>query len=144
MRNIFTIALISAFTLGCTSTTMSLSEKDNEYGQFVINENLLSEDSVQGFQFSGWNSLSDNYLIITAVHDKDYLIQTNGTCIDLNNSHKIQLNRTSSLAIYKQTDSISSGVGKSAQKCNIKSIYPISDEQTDKLVSIGKTFKGKS
>ncbi|MCQ8876480.1 DUF6491 family protein [Pseudoalteromonas shioyasakiensis] len=143
MKNIFTIALISVFTMGCTSTTMSLSEKDIEYGQFVINENLSSEDSVQGFKFSGWKSLSDNYLIITAVHDKDYLIQTNGTCIDLNNSHDIQINRTSSLAIYKQSDSISRA-GNFAGKCNIKSIYPISNEQTDELVSIGKTFKSES
>lgn len=143
MKKILTIALISAFTLGCTSTTMSLSEKDNEYRQFVINENLSSEDSVPGFKFSGWKSLSDNYLIITAVHDKDYLIQTNTTCFDLENSNDIQINRTSSLAIYKQSDSISRA-GKHAQKCNIKSIYPISDEQTDKLVSIGKTVSGES
>ena len=143
MKNIFTIALISVFTMGCSSTTMSLNEKDNEYSQFVLNENLLSKDKINGFKFSGWRSLSDNYLIITAVHDKDYLIETNTECSSLHTARSIQINQTSSLAIYKDLDSISGG-GKYAEKCFIKSIYPISGEQTDQLVSIGKTFESES
>jgi hypothetical protein len=144
MKNILTITLISTLILGCTSTTsMSLKEKDNAYGQYVIDENLSSEDRVNGFKFSGWKSLSDNYLIITAVHKKDYLIETQGRCIDLNNTNGIKLNRASNLAIYKLGDSISP-VGKITDKCFIKSIYPITNAQTDYLVNIGKPVQIES
>ena len=144
MKNILTITLISTLLLGCTSTTsMSLKEKDNAYSQYVINESLLSKDKVTGFKFSGWKSLSDNYLIITAVHKKDYLIETKGRCVELNSSHGIKLNRSSNLAIYKLGDSISP-VGKITEKCFIKSIYPITNVQTDYLVNIGKPVENES
>jgi hypothetical protein len=119
---------------------MSLKEKDKEYDQYVTDQKLSSEDQVKGFKFSGWKSLSDNYLIITAVHKKDYLIETKGRCIELNNSHAIQINQYSSLSISKYGDSISPS-RKAIDKCFIKTIYPITDIQTDYLVNIGKSEK---
>ena len=144
MKNISAITLISAILLGCTSTTsMSLKEKDSAYAKYVLDKNLLSKDSVHGFKFSGWKSLSDNYLIITAVHKKDYLIETKGRCFNLNNSYSIKLNRFSNLAIHKLGDSISP-IGEITDKCFIKSIYPITNLQTSDLVQIGKPFQTKS
>jgi hypothetical protein len=144
MKNILTITLISTLLLGCTSTTsMSLKEKNNAYSTYVIDENLSNKDKVNGFKFSGWKSLSDNYLIITAVHKKDYLIETKGECFDLNNSHGIKLNRSSNLAIYKLGDSISPA-GRITDKCFIKSIYPITNVQTDYLVNVGNPVQNES
>jgi hypothetical protein len=149
MKNILTITLISAVLLGCTSTTtMSLKDKDNAYANYIADENLLSKDKVKGFKFSGWKSLSDNYLIITALHKKDYLIVTKGTCFDLNNSQGIKLNRSSNWAIYKLGDSISpvglSSASEATDKCFIKSIYPVTNVQTDYLVNIGKPVENES
>jgi len=141
MKNILAITLISGLLFGCSSTTsLSLTEKDNAYSKYVIDEKLSNQDKVRGFKFSDWKSLSDNYLIITAVHKKDYLIETIGKCFDLNNSHTIKLNRHSNLAIFQQGDSISPSEN-TTEKCSIKSIYPITNVQTDYLVNIGKSVQ---
>lgn len=148
MKNLLAITLTSILLLGCTSTSMSLKEKNNAYSKYVLDENLSNKDKVEGFKFSGWKSLSDNYLIITAVHKKDYLIETKGRCINLNNSHGIKLNRSSNWAIYKLGDSISpvgiSPASEITDKCFIKSIYPITNDQSDYLVNIGKPVENKS
>jgi len=142
MKNILTITLISVVLLGCTSTGMSLKQKNNAYAKYVLDESLLSKDKVTGFKFSGWKYLSDDYLIITAVYKKDYLIETKGRCFNLNDAYGIKLNRFSNMSIYKIGDSISSvGVSAASEitgKCFIKSIYPIAPDQTEYLVNIGK------
>ena len=148
MKNLLAITLTSILLLGCTSTSMSLKEKNNAYSKYVLDENLSNKDKVEGFKFSGWKSLSDNYLIITAVHKKDYLIETKGRCNNLNNSHGIKLNRSSNWAIYKLGDSISpvgiSPTSEITDKCFIKSIYPITNGQSDYLVNIGKPVENES
>lgn len=143
MKNILTLTLVSTLILGCSSTSMTLNEKDSAYSKYVAQENFSSKEKVNGFKFSGWKSLSDNYLIITAVHNKDYLIETKGSCYDLNNSDGIKLNRSSNLAIYRLGDSISP-LGRITDKCFIKSIYPISKTQSDYLVNIGKSVSSEN
>jgi hypothetical protein len=143
MKNILTIALVTSLILGCSSTNMTLNEKDTAYSKYIAEENFSSKEKVNGFKFSGWKSLSDKYLIITAVHNKDYLIETKGRCYDLINSEGIKLNRSSTLAIYRLGDSISP-LGVATKKCFIKSIYPITNDQSDYLMSIGKSVDSES
>lgn len=148
MKNILTITLTSVLLLGCSSTSMSLKEKNNAYTKYVLEESLSNKDKVEGFKFSGWKPLSDDYLIITAAHKKDYLIETKGRCFNLNGSNGIHLNRSSNWAIYKLGDSISpAGVSpetKIVDKCFIKSIYPITSGQSDYLVNISKSVENES
>jgi len=143
MKNILVLTLVSTLILGCSSTSMTLNEKDTAYSKYIAEENFSSKEKVNGFKFSGWKSLSDNYLIITAVHKKDYLIETKGRCYDLHNSEGIKLNRSSNMAIYKLGDSISP-LGITTEKCFIKSIYPITNIQSDYLVNIGKSADNES
>ena len=143
MKNILTAILTLTVLLGCSSTTsMSLKEKNNEYAKYVKDENLLSKDEVKGFKFKDWNSLSDNYLILTAPHKKDYLIQTSSKCSGLNRSRGIILNRKSNFSLDTNGDFISlvndEGVNEGVNKCIIKSIYSITAEQIDHLVNIDK------
>ncbi len=140
MKNVILMSLLSTFVFGCTSTSMTLNERDNAYSKYIVDEALVSKDKITGFKFSGWKSLSDNYLIVTATHKKDYLIQTKGKCYELNESNGIKLNRSSNLALYQAGDSISP-MAANADKCRIKSIYPITSVQTDYLVGIGKLVK---
>ncbi len=137
MKNILTIGLLSAFVMGCSTVpTMSLNDRDVAFSQFVTNENLASVDKITSFKFTKWKSLSDSYLIVTAAHKRDYLINTRDKCYDLNNAKSIQLNLTSDSTINIESDSIStSGV----QRCFIESIYPISNEQSSYLANIGKS-----
>lgn len=143
MKNILALTLVSTFILGCSSTSMTLDAKDTAYSKYVVEENFSSEEKVTGFKFRSWKALSDNYLIITATHNKDILIETKGKCYGLKNSRHIQLNRFSNMSIYKLGDSISP-VGSVTEKCLIKSIYPISNIQADYLVNIGKPADNES
>jgi hypothetical protein len=129
---------------GCTSYNSAMLEtKDKAYAQFVTDENLAAKEKINGFKFNGWKPLSDNYLIMTAVHNKDYLIETKGRCVDLNKAHGIKLNRTSGLAVQPLADSISP-VGVTSETCMIKSIYAISSIQSDQLSLIAKTVENQS
>ena len=143
MKNILALTLVSTLILGCSSTSMTLNEKDTAYSKYIAEENFSSKEKVNGFKFSSWKSLSDNYLIITALHKKDYLIETKGRCYDLHNSVGIKINRSSNMAIYKLGDSISP-LGITTEKCFIKSIYPITNIQSDYLVNIGKSADNES
>ena len=144
MKNSITITLIFTLFFVCTpASSMSLKDKDNAYKQYIINENLSSKDKVNGFKFSGWKSLSNNYLIITAGHRKDYLVETRGECFNLKNAQNIKLNRSSSLTINKLGDSISPS-GINTDKCYIKSIYSVTNIQADYLVNFGKDVENKS
>jgi hypothetical protein len=138
MKYMITIILTLIVLLGCTSTTgLSLKEKDAEYAKYIINNSLTNKDRVNGFKFDGWKPLSDNYLIITAVRKKNYLVETLGRCMNLEQSQEIKLNQTSKLTISKLGDSITP-IGKVTNKCFIKTIYPLTNAQASFLVNIGK------
>jgi len=155
MKNILSLVVISTALIGCaTTTSMSIKEKNNAYVSYIVDENLSSKDKIRGFKFDSWNTLSDNYLIITGVRKKNYLIEIKKRCYDLRLSNNIKLNRSSSMALYNRKDSISlisqksrdsiSPRGEISQKCYIHSIYPISNIQSDYLVNIGKSSKKES
>ena len=144
MKTIIFSVLMATLVTGCTSiTSTSLATKDKAYAKFVSDENLAIKDKINGFKFNGWKPLSDNYLIITAVHNKDYLVETKGRCIDLNKAHGIKLNRFSDLSVDALADSISP-IGASSETCLIKSIYPISGTQSDQLAAIANPAKNQS
>ncbi|AUL73221.1 hypothetical protein ATS72_006290 [Pseudoalteromonas sp. 13-15] len=141
MKNILVITLAATVLLGCSATSnISLKEKDQAYAKYLSEENLAGEDKINSFRFKGWKPLSDKFLIISAAHKKDYLIETQGTCHDLNESHGIELNRFSNFVIHKEGDSIST-IEQPTKKCFIKSIYPLTAGQTEHLESIGNPIQ---
>ncbi|MBE0365476.1 hypothetical protein PULV_b0053 [Pseudoalteromonas ulvae UL12] len=148
MKNLLTVTLISVSLLGCASTTMSSKERNTSYAQYVKGENLSSKDKITSFKYDGWKSLSDNYLIITTIQKDDYLIETKGKCVNLNDSISIKLNRSSNSSLDKFGDTItpisSSTEDYITTNCHIKSIYPISDKQVDYLVNIGQSVQKQS
>jgi hypothetical protein len=123
---------------------MSLKEKDAAYADYIIDEGLISEDRITGFTFRGWQALSDNYLVINTSRNKDYLIQTQGRCSNLNNALTIRLDRTSSMSLSRLGDSISTMDGIIPEKCFIKAIYPLTESQADDLTQIGRPVENDS
>ncbi|MCF6264262.1 MAG: DUF6491 family protein [Xanthomonadales bacterium] len=159
MKNILAITLISILLLGYSSVnSMSLKEKDVAYSNYVIDENLASKDKITGFKFNNYKALSDNYLIITDLSRGSYLVEIKSRCSNLSYSRGIKINRFSNMSISSRGDSISlignnslvdsvtPGVRGSISprgsiasgQCLIKSIHPITKDQTDYLVAIGK------
>lgn len=149
MKNLLTVAFISASLLGCASTaTMSSKDRNALYAQYVAGENLSSKDKITSFKYDGWKSLSDNYLIITTIQKDDYLIETKGKCVNLNDSIGIKLNRSSNSSLDKFGDTITPITSSSEEyittNCNIKSIFPVSDDQVGHLVNIGQSAQKQS
>ena len=144
MRNLLTITLMSILSVGCSSTTnVPLKEKDKAYFEFIQAESLASVEKINGFKLHSWKALSDKYLIITATHNKDYLVETKSRCFNLSSSHYIKLNRSSTMSVNTYSDYISP-TNDFSDKCFIKSIYPITDTQMDYMVSIAKPTSNKS
>jgi hypothetical protein len=134
------ITLLSILTVvtGCSTTSnMTVSEKNDAYQEIVKTTPLESVNKIRSFKFNGWESLSNEFLIISTSPRKKYLVEINGFCPGLNFAQAIIVNQASSSTLSVRFDSIS--VHKSPQtKCFIKSIYPIDKTQEKALRDVGK------
>jgi len=133
------IAMITVLTLigGCSTTsTMSSAEKNDAYLDYVKTEKLVHLDKIRSFKFMGWQSLSNDFLIVSTSPKKKYLIEVNGFCPELNFAQAIIINQSSNSLLSTRFDSIS--VAKSPrQKCFIKSMYKVTKAQSKALSAIG-------
>ena len=164
MKNILAITLLSTVIFGCssTSTTMKSNENDKAYAQFIKEEGLTNEEKVNIHRFTGWTILSDNYLITKAGRNKNYLVNTQGGCLDYQPKLATQLSRYSqstksdintaggpefSRTSGYDTFSRKSGYVDFSRKAGISnclinsihSIYSISKAQVDMMKNIGKS-----
>lgn len=143
MKNILAL-IVLVYCLGACAFTnkMSPEERNSEYEKYIVSEKLIDKETVRGFKFDSWSSLSDNYVIIRAVHNKNYLIETAKRCFGLSMSSEIRINRSTNLSLRKNQDSISTAKD-GHRKCVIKSIFPITNGQRNYLVNIGKIGKSE-
>ena len=130
---IFSILFLAA----CASSTMSSAEKKAAYQEYIKTQQLVSVKKITAFNFSGWQSLTDNYLIVRSSQNKRYLLQLNGYCNDLNYEHTILINQSVSSMLSTTFDSIATTTNPQL-KCFIKNIYPITKQQAKELQAIGK------
>lgn len=137
MKKVIGSLILLFITSGCSTTGMSSQEKTAAYLNFIETEQLESIDKIRSFRFSGWQSLNDRYLIITASPKRKYLINIGAHCSDLKFSQAIIVNQSSSSLLSTRFDSISM-LDTPQIKCFIKNIYPITKEQSKTLSNIGK------
>jgi len=136
--SVIIISLLLIIT-GCTTTaTMSTTEKNLAYGEYVKANNLVSKNKIVAFKFTGWQSLTTDYLIITSFVNRKYLLEINGYCNDLNYDHSIYIHQSTSTVLSAKFDSISTASNPQL-KCFIKTIYPINKAQAKEIVAIGNT-----
>lgn len=141
MKHPITALIVSLFISACASSErMSFDDKDKAYVDYLAEQKVDSVKRITGFKFRSWTALTDNNLIITAVHNKHYLITTRTSCNSLYFANGIKINRSNNLALYQLGDSISP-ISDMPEKCFIKNIYPITKEQRQHIVDIGKTKK---
>lgn len=138
MRNLLVTLLATSSVLSFCATAggMSLAEKDKAIDSFIKSESLEDTDVISSFKYSSWRPLSDNYVMITAKHEKSYVLETQGRCLNLHDADGIQINKSSNLAFYKNSDSISAQGGV---KCYIKSIYKLSSNQQEAMKTISNS-----
>lgn len=143
MKVIITLLSILTVITGCSTTTnMTASEKNTAYQEFVKTTPLESVNKIRSFKFMSWQSLSNEFLIISTSPRKKFLVEINGYCPELNFAQAIIINQASSSQLSVRFDSIS--VPESPEKkCFIKSIYPINKTQVKALRSMDKPVENK-
>ncbi|PCI61155.1 MAG: hypothetical protein COB35_07085 [Gammaproteobacteria bacterium] len=123
---------------GCTAiSTLSTADKNLAYKDYITTNNLASKNKIVTFNFTGWQSLTTDYLIISSFANKKYLLEINGYCNDLNYDHTIYIHQSTSTILSARFDSISTASNPQL-KCFIKTIYPINKAQAKEIVAIGK------
>lgn len=141
MKDITIILVALALLTGCaTNQSLSYQERDQAYGEYIESQELLSQDKIRTFKFRGWQSLSNNYLIISTSPNKKYLIEVSGFCSNLYHAQTIAVNQGMSSSLVTRFDSISVP-NSPGNKCFIKSIYKVTKAQAKEISALGKVNK---
>jgi len=134
LTTLITLSLVSSCS---TKNTLSFKEKNEQYQQYIETNQLESLRKINAFRLNGWQSLTDDYLILSkSVKDK-YLVKISGFCPDLNHAFGLKLNQSIDSVLSAKFDSIST-LKDPEFKCYIKSIYQIDKTQSKELSAIGK------
>ena len=141
MKYMTIIVVALALLAGCaTNQSFSHKERDQAYGEYIESQELLSQDKIRTFRFSGWQALSNHYLFISTSANKKYLIEVNGFCSSLYHAQTIAVNQGMSSSLVTRFDSISVP-DSPGNKCFIKSIYKVSKVQAKEISALGKVDK---
>ena len=141
-RSTMKIICFSLFTLiglmGCSSNSnVNHSKKNQAFRNFLQAENIEKTKKIVSFNFHGWNSLTDEFLIISSSRKRQYLLELNGFCHEIRWAHSILINRTTSSTLQAKFDSIST-IESPEMKCFIKTIYPLTPEQKSAIKAMNK------
>ncbi len=136
MKRFLAVALTTLFIFGCASK-MSMADKNAAYSDFIQSEGLQDINKIRSFDFNGWSSLSDKYMILTVRLNKDYLLKMQNGCVGLNFAQTVKLHQFSSSTFDKLGDTISFKSSIPMQ-CRVADIYPLTKEQSKAIKQIGK------
>ncbi len=136
MKLILPLLLSSSFLFGCATTGgMTNEEKNEAYRQYVNENSIENVNKITSFRFHGWQSLTNDFLIISTSPRKKYLLELSGYCVDLNFAHALIINSSTSSTLHAKFDSISTFENKQ-MNCRIRSIYPITKEQSKEISAL--------
>ena len=147
MMKTYLIGLLSiaALLTGCsTAPSMSFQEKNSAYVAYIETNELESLDKIRTFRLHGWQSLTNDYLIVTVSPNKKYLLAVNRFCPDLTYAQALIFHRAISSTLSTKFDSISvyDSSNRNLQiKCHIKTIHKITKDQAKEISAIGKAKK---
>ncbi len=138
MKYITTILLALGLLAGCaTNQSLSNQAREQAYGEYIESKELVSQDKIRTFKFSGWQALSNNYLFISTSPNKKYLLEVSGFCSNLYHAQKIAVNQGMNSSLVTRFDSISVP-DSPGNKCFIKSIYKVNKVQAKEILALGK------
>lgn len=134
------LSFVAFFVYGCANTQNKGNKSYTPYAEYISNNNLKSVNSINTFKFMGWAELDNKHLIVDSNHKKSYLLKLASYCNDLDITHNIALNQSFSTKLNSKFDSII--VPKNPNfKCAIDEIYPITKEQKQEILDLGKVMK---
>lgn len=134
------LSFVAFFVYGCANTQNKGNKSYTPYAEYISNNNLKSVNSINTFKFMGWAELDNKHLIVDSNHKKSYLLKLSSYCNDLDITHNIALNQSFSTKLNSKFDSII--VPNNPHfKCTIDEIYPITKEQKQEILDLGKVMK---
>lgn len=134
----YALFLILFGLFSCSHTSGLSSEQLNSaYRQYITEQSLESKDKVNSFRFYGWQTLTNDFLILSSSPQKKYLVEVNGFCDELKFAQALILNRSTAMSLQTRFDSIATPRMPNL-KCFIKTIYPIDKAQAKEIASFNK------
>lgn len=135
----FNRLLVVAGFLFLTACSSNISEsfkvKNEAIATFITENELVDVKKVNSFKFHGWNSLTDDYLLLSSSPKRKYLVSLSGHCSDIRWAHAIVLNRSIGSSLQSRFDSVSTPNAPQL-KCFIGKIYPVTKDQVSNLMLI--------
>ncbi len=141
MKRIITLFLLLNFLAGCASHRLTNDERESLYQNYLAEIKAEALDRITAFRFYGWRELGNRHLIISTSYKRNYFITLRGTCIELQYSNTIGINRSDS-SLNAKFDSIFVP-SFPEQRCYIKSIHKISREQADRIDELEEELVAK-
>ncbi len=135
MKQLLTVLLATFLVFGCASK-MSMADRNAAYADFVSSSNLKDVSRITSFNFTGWSSLTDEYMILTTNFRKDYLLKMQGGCVGLSFAQVIRLHQFSDSTFDKLGDTISFK-NSIPMKCRVNAMYPLTKDQSKAIKQIG-------
>jgi hypothetical protein len=137
MNRLLILALAICGLAGCAASSLTTAQKETLYEDYIESENLKALNRITAFKFRGWRSLDSEHLIISTSPHQPYLITLQSPCVELKFTQGIAINHSGTNILYSGFDSIS--VPKFPdQKCFIKTIYSLTEEQADEMAQLHK------
>ncbi len=129
----FSILLIAIALSSCQNMPKKIV---NKYDIYISENKLAPIKKIINFSFRGWNSLDNQHFALSASHNKSYLIKLYNYCNNLDFSTSIKLNQSMDNILSSNFDSISIPNQNFQDKCRIKNIYPLSQQQVKEINSL--------
>lgn len=104
------------------------------YDQFVMEHDLKQVSRVQQFRFTGWQPLNTDYLILSGVQNRAYLLKLMSPCQDLPFTQQIALKQTSRTTLVAKFDKVLVQ-GQMPESCTIDTIYELTKEQHKEIAN---------
>jgi hypothetical protein len=132
----YLVFLLTSGLIACTNTQGLTSEQLNQaYRAYIIDQPLENKNKVNSFRFYGWQTLTNDFIILSSSPQKKYLVEVNGFCDELKFAQALILNRSLAMSLQTRFDSIATPRMPNL-KCFIKAIYPIDKTQAKQISDI--------
>jgi hypothetical protein len=132
----YLVFLLASGLIACTNTQGLTSEQLNQaYRAYIIDQPLENKNKVNSFRFYGWQTLTNDFIILSSSPKKKYLVEVNGFCDELKFAQALILNRSLAMSLQTRFDSIATPRMPNL-KCFIKAIYPIDKTQAKQISDI--------
>ena len=134
MKHIILVLIFTTFLNGCANQPADPNAKtDAEIAMSVIESAAIEPvRRIGAFRSGNWNVLDSKHLLLTTNRDESYLVELRNSCTGLGRMNDaVGINRVSS-SVLTDSDSLFAPTYPK-MKCLIKSIYPLTVEQTKQL-----------